>query len=249
MATLQYNTLIQRVLSVVSAAGTTTLTNVSERNIEVTGTNTQTIKLPDATTSKVGREFYICNRSTLTVTVVYDDSTTLTTLTADTEKLIYLTDKSTTNGVWDVSTGGGGSGGFANSEVRLYTGNGYGSVGTRIRRFTNVKVNTGSDITYTDSATNGASFTINTNGVYSMGWHDRKSVTGNQLGFSLNSSDLTISIDSLSESEILEASWTPAEGGQVTFCGYFTAGDVIRPQDDNDNNESTVPRFFIVRVQ
>jgi len=59
-----------------------------------------------------------------------------------------------------------------NSCVKVNTANGYGSTNTRIRRFTNVIINTGSDITYADSATLGGSFTINTTGIYSISFSD-----------------------------------------------------------------------------
>ena len=51
------------------------------------------------------------------------------------------------------------------SYVRLNTANGYGSTNTKIRRFTNIVNNVGTDITYADSATLGNTFTINANGV------------------------------------------------------------------------------------
>lgn len=54
---------------VTSAAGTTTLTAASPRNIIVTGTTTQTIVLPDVTTLALGWQYNIVNLSTGTVTV------------------------------------------------------------------------------------------------------------------------------------------------------------------------------------
>lgn len=55
--------------SIVSAAGTTTLTNTTARNIIVTGTSTQTIVLPDVTTLALGWSFTITNSSTGNVTL------------------------------------------------------------------------------------------------------------------------------------------------------------------------------------
>lgn len=54
---------------VTSAAGTTTLTNTSPRNILVTGSTTQTIVLPDVSTLAVGWTFNIINTSSGTITV------------------------------------------------------------------------------------------------------------------------------------------------------------------------------------
>lgn len=58
--------------------------------------------------------------------------------------------------------GGGGT----TSTVKLSTCNSYGSTATATVRCTTTNLDSGSDITYTDSATNGATMTINTEGVY-----------------------------------------------------------------------------------
>lgn len=52
------------------------------------------------------------------------------------------------------------------SEVKLSNPNGYGSVSTGVRRYANVIRYTGNAITYTDSSTRGALFTINEDGIY-----------------------------------------------------------------------------------
>jgi hypothetical protein len=54
----------------------------------------------------------------------------------------------------------------ANSEVILTTYNGFGSSYTSVPRFTTALVNTGSDLTCADSATQGASVTVNRTGRY-----------------------------------------------------------------------------------
>jgi hypothetical protein len=105
----KFGTLVQRVLRVTTAAGTTVLTNISERVVEFIGVSTQTAQLPDATTAVNGREYYLANRSTMTVTVTFNDTTTLTTISPNSEKLFILVDAGTSNGVWDVSTGSGGT--------------------------------------------------------------------------------------------------------------------------------------------
>lgn len=58
------------------------------------------------------------------------------------------------------------------SMIRLNGPNGFGSTSTGCRRFSTVVVSQGSDITYADSATDGATFTINTAGVYAMSYTD-----------------------------------------------------------------------------
>lgn len=118
----------------------------------------------------------------------------------------------------------------AQSMVRLDTANGYGSTNTVIRRFTNVITSQGSDITYADSAANGASFTINTNGVYAISYSDSFSTNG-ELGISLNSGQLTTSVVSITTSTKLSESSTGGGNAcsEAPWTGYLTAGAVIRP--------------------
>jgi hypothetical protein len=115
------------------------------------------------------------------------------------------------------------------SMVRLNTTNGYGSTNTRIRRFTNVVTNQGSDITYADSATLGATFTINSNGVYSINYTDSFS-TGEFLGVSLNSSQLTTVIYSIAIGDVLAMSATASVNDpySCTWVGYLPSGSIVR---------------------
>ena len=130
-----------------------------------------------------------------------------------------------------------GTGGMVNkiinstAMVRLNTANGYGSTNTVIRRFTNVVNNQGSDITYTDSATLGSSFTINVNGVYSISYSDTFNAPS-ACGISLNSSQLTTGINSINVSDILTvnlANNTTFSLTQSSWTGYLLKGSVIRP--------------------
>jgi len=74
------------------------------------------------------------------------------------------------------------------SEVTVDTGNGYGSTNTRLRRYSNIRKNIGSDITYADSATLGASFTINTAGIYAITASDWDGVGDINLSICVNDS-------------------------------------------------------------
>ncbi len=121
------------------------------------------------------------------------------------------------------------------SEVRVETGNGFGSTNTTCRRFTTTVTNTGSAITYADSAGNGATFTINTTGIYAIEVADRHGGgAGSKIvGISRNSSNLTTTIDALSSSERLAFfqnnnanAWSHA----CSWVGHLTASDVIRMQ-------------------
>jgi hypothetical protein len=53
-----------------------------------------------------------------------------------------------------------------NSELILATHSSFGTVNTQVPRFSTVLTNTGTDLTYLDSPSNGTSITINTSGIY-----------------------------------------------------------------------------------
>lgn len=123
----------------------------------------------------------------------------------------------------------------APSEIRLNTGNGFGSTSTVIRRFTNVVQNIGSDIVYTDSAANGASFTINTNGIYAITYTEEGNTGSPLFGISLNSASLTTDINAIAIGEILTISNCGAGNGRecVAWTGLLSATDVVRMHTNN----------------
>lgn len=138
------------------------------------------------------------------------------------------------------------------SMIRLNTANGWGSTNTPIRRFLNLVTSSGTDITYADSATLGASFTINVGGVYTITYGDAFTVQGT-MGLSLNTSQPTVSIISLAASEVL-IDTTPGAGnapGAVSWTGYLPAGSVIRAHTGTGLVTGTPAnscQFTIVRV-
>lgn len=120
MAGFGQGALIQRFLSTSTAGGTTTLTKNSQTWQQFTGTSSQTCKLPDATTMKMGREFFIANRSTGVITIVYNDNSQAKILKPGSDISFKLFDPSTSNGVWDISNAtGSGSGGSGSGGVNL----------------------------------------------------------------------------------------------------------------------------------
>ena len=121
----------------------------------------------------------------------------------------------------------------SDSSIRLDTANGYGSTATKIRRFSNVRDNIGTDIEYTDSATNGASFVVRASGIYSIEYMDVLSAAG-WIGISKNASSLTTNLTASVASEVLAANVvTTANGGTIAVWeGYLVAGDVIRAHTD-----------------
>jgi len=140
--------------------------------------------------------------------------------------------------------------GQAQSMVRLNTANGYGSTNTKIRRFTNVVTNQGSDITYADSATLGASFTINTSGVYSINYSDNFTAASN-LGLTLNAANGITNVGALSASSVLNITVATAANtaAAVSWTGYLSAGSIINPiAEGTAAGTGASAQFTIVRV-
>ena len=116
------------------------------------------------------------------------------------------------------------------SMVRLTGSNGFGTTNTAIWRFTTTVTNQGTDITYAASATNGDTFTVNTNGVYAITYTNQFNAT-QWIGLSLNATgaDLTANIVSLAASKILSSSATSAANYPVvvSWTGYLPTGSII----------------------
>lgn len=138
--------------------------------------------------------------------------------------------------------------GPAVSCVRLVTANGYGTTNTMIHRFVTAVVNTGTGITYADSAANGATFTINTTGTYTISSSYRS--TGSVAnGISLNSAELTTSILTIIASSKLAVVTDTSGSGSAVFCSAtlpLTAGDVIRSHGNAVGDNATDETVFII---
>lgn len=137
--------------------------------------------------------------------------------------------------------------GIADSTVFLDRGNGYGSTpSNRIRRFTNVRENTGTDITYTDSAADGASFTINRAGVYAIHFADANDVESSAFGISKNSTQLTTAITGINSADrmaITQIFDDNGVGNITNMCSVtliLAAGDVIRPHSSEVDYQNAV---------
>lgn len=146
----------------------------------------------------------------------------------------------------------------SDSSVRLDTFNAYGSTNTVIPRFSNLVENLGSDVTYTDSATLGASFTAITAGIYTIMYqHGYNSTTAQTIfGLSKNSTQLTTSITSITNSDVLalrndidSVGSTGAKVDSVTWSGYLAVGDVVRPHTDGATvSTASALKFTISKV-
>lgn len=115
------------------------------------------------------------------------------------------------------------------TKIRLNTGNGFGSTNTTIRRFSTTVVNTGTGITYADSSTLGATFTVTEAGIYSISYSDGFNAAA-AFGVSLNSTQLTTSIATITAADRLCLSVTSAADYHQTVGVTLTlsVGDVIR---------------------
>lgn len=138
--------------------------------------------------------------------------------------------------------------GVGNHAVVVHTGNGLGSTATRIRRFTTAMTNVGSAITYADSAANGASFTVNEQGVYSIFYSDQASTpTDLPIGVSLNSAELTTNVNTIAVSSRLALCNLTGAPSCVSVSARLGAGDVIRPHTTGAATGTTNATFFAIR--
>lgn len=139
-----------------------------------------------------------------------------------------------------------------NHEVRVTTGNGHGSTNTKIRRYTTTQTNVGTAITYADSAANGATFTINEPGIYSISVSDTRAAADADMGISLNSAELTTSITTITAANRLMMVRTPAGtgAGEASIFAYLVAGDIVRAHTDGnlDSTDAATSIFSIRKV-
>ncbi len=89
--------------STATAAGTTTLTAASKYYQNFTGTTTQTVVLPDATTLDLGHPFQIANNSTGIITLNMNGGTLLKTIAPGNTCLVFCTGIGTAAGTWNVN--------------------------------------------------------------------------------------------------------------------------------------------------
>lgn len=123
--------------------------------------------------------------------------------------------------------------------IHLDTGNGGGSTGTKIRRFLTARAQTTNGIiSYEDSATNGASFTVLRKCKAVISYTDSSLTNGEPLGISKNASSLTTSVHLLNVEEVLAMGQNilgaTIDIGTVATVVVLNAGDVIRAQNNGN---------------
>jgi hypothetical protein len=134
--------------------------------------------------------------------------------------------------------------------VSVHTGNGHGSTSTKIRRFTTALTSVGTAITYADSSTLGGTFTINEDGIYAVKYRDTKAAGACYFGISLNSAELTTSIDAITIASMVAFASTPSAGlpGEINAVVKLSAGDVVRAHTNAQTDASTAATSqFIIR--
>lgn len=141
----------------------------------------------------------------------------------------------------------------SDTAIAVNTANGYGSTANKIKRFSNITDNFGSDIEYIDSTVNGASFIIKTTGQYSIALTDSYNSVSAYFGISKNSSQLTTGIQSINLSDRLAVETTSASTNtfaSISWQGPLTKGDVIRVHSDGSAVGSVPDRttFVISKV-
>lgn len=226
--------------SVSSADYTVTDTDGYGVLLMTTGNSNRTVTLPTAA-DNTDRKIIIKKVDSGTGTVIIDGEGS-ETVDGSTTYILYGQYRQATvvcdGSNWHIIEKSGGS---LSSEVRLSRGNGHGSTNNKIRRFTTTVLNQGTAITYADSSTDGASFTINHPGKYSMFYVDFKAAGDGTHGFSRNSNQLTTAVYSITNSHRIVYCETPS--GSTRACASATlelaAGDVIRPHTDGNPDVNT----------
>jgi hypothetical protein len=141
---------------------------------------------------------------------------------------------------------------FPNGTVRLDTGLGHGSTGTKIRTFTNSSI-VGDAFTYTADTTDGDYITVNRDCIASVLYQDRNSSGITQIGVTVNAdgTDRTTNVVSIADFAVKLAVKETAVAGvreQVVLPSFkFSKGDIIRAHTSGTPNEGSLNCFL--RVQ
>jgi hypothetical protein len=137
------------------------------------------------------------------------------------------------------------------SEIVLRGGNGNGS-GSGVRRFTTVSINVGSDITYADNSTDGATLTINSSGIYSISYTDGNFGSSNVS----NTMNVTVNDDEPNFASSLcyeEGTISNTSGALVETCSNTTilsSGDVLRAfSGHNDSFLGGLARLTVIKLK
>lgn len=132
--------------------------------------------------------------------------------------------------------------------VMVDSGNGHGSVATKIRRFSNSRIS-GDNISYLDNASNGATFTINRSGVYCIEFNDYLTSGSGFIAITVNDTATTTAASTMTIAQGKRASVsTPAANvsGSCSCSLVLNVGDVIRAHTDGAQDATDTNVFFIL---
>ncbi|MBS0424617.1 MAG: hypothetical protein JSR71_09400 [Proteobacteria bacterium] len=135
-----------------------------------------------------------------------------------------------------------------NHIVTVHTGNGHGSTNTKWRRFQTIKESIGVAVTYADSASNGASFTINEDGLYEIYYYDCNTSTRAFFGITVNNSQGTTSISSVTGNDRVLYGSSSTVGGvtsPITRIVKLLANDVFYAHTDGSTNASNQESCYL----
>jgi hypothetical protein len=120
----QVNNVTENVATITTAGATTTLTVASAAIQQFTGSSTQTLVLPNATTLVNGTQYFVTNRSSGAVTVQMNGGTLLQTMAASSYAIFTLINNGTAAGTWDAAYSSGGGSGTVTT-VSVVSANGF----------------------------------------------------------------------------------------------------------------------------
>jgi hypothetical protein len=126
----QVNNVTENVTTTATAGSTTTLTVASAAIQQFTGSSTQILLFPNATTLVNGTQYFVTNRSSGVVTVQMNGATLLQTMAASSYGIFTLINNGTAAGTWDAAYAAGGGSGTVTT-VSVVSANGFsGTVAT-----------------------------------------------------------------------------------------------------------------------
>jgi len=137
---------------------------------------------------------------------------------------------------------------IGDEEIIVHTGNGYGSTNTKRRRYTTKVKDTATGIvTYADSATLGATFTINRAGDYLITRQEKYGSAAGHGGIVLNPSSGTTNYASLAYAQRLGglSALTANTYGSNTIFRRLAVSDVVAPHDGATLFNDTTDECFM----
>lgn len=232
-------------LQTVVAAFNFNATNSTSTSSLTIGTGSKTITVQTGKSLVEGMEI-ICAYTTdptnrmLAVVTAYDSGT---------GALSFYSEKAKGSGTytaWTISLS------YADNKLeenafRCHTPNGHGSTNNKIRLLTTTEYNIGTAFTITHSATLGTYITINEDGLYQFGVSDTLSSGTCHYGISVNSTQLTQSISSITTAHRRVIAFNAPAAGYIPVLTeplWLVAGDVVRWHTDGTPNSVTDYAMF-----